>query len=105
MILALATLVVTIGVETTLAVLLSRLRLLQALPRRLLIDVPLVNLITHPAATFAVRNAIASFAAVELLVFVVEVLLYRTATGLKWLEALALASVANGVTLLLSLVL
>lgn len=96
---ALVTLLLTILVETAVACL--------VLPReraRLRVDVPLINLTTHPLATIAVATLGAPFAIVELLVIAAEIAAYRVVTGFPLRRAVWLAVLLNGVTILLSLV-
>lgn len=105
MIVALVTLIITIGVETGIALLLQRSGIIRAHPARLRIDVPLVNLMTHPIATIAIRNFGASFTRVEILVVCTEFLAYRYVTRMTWIQAALLSVVANGATIVLSLIL
>ncbi|MDJ0973279.1 MAG: hypothetical protein QNJ98_02305 [Planctomycetota bacterium] len=99
MITALITLVLTILVETVVACLvLPRDR------RRLRIDVPLINLTTHPLATIAVATVAAPFLFVELVVIAAEVVGYRVVTGFSLRKAVWLSFGLNGITIVLSFV-
>lgn len=85
-------LVLTIVIETGLACL---LRPRQA--RRLLIDVPLLNLLTHPLLHFALERGL-PLAVGEVLVMAVETLVYWRVTRLPLRWSLALAVTLNAVT-------
>lgn len=82
----------TIGVETALAV--------AALPRRrdrLLVDVPLASLLTHPLATWAVSTG-RPLLLVEAGVVLVEALVFRVVTELGWKQAVLLSLLINAAT-------
>lgn len=104
MTLALTALIVTILVETGLALVLQHVRLVEVPGGRLRVDVPLINLLTHPIASLVARNSLVPFALIELAVVVVELIAYRAVTRLSWTEAAILALTTNGATILLSLV-
>jgi hypothetical protein len=93
-------LALTVGIETAIA-----LGIGGTARRRLLLDVPLVNLFTHPLATVAYHHLGAPFWAVEVAVLAVEAAVYRFVTGLPWPRALILATLCNAVTAALSFVL
>lgn len=61
-------------------------------------DACAANLLTHPCAWWAVLSAGAPWGLVEAAVLVVEAMVYRTVTGLRWPRAVATALLANGVT-------
>lgn len=63
--------------------------------RRLLVDVPLVNLVSHPLLTLAVRHLHLPLPVGEVGVVVLEGLLYRSVTGLPARWAWTLSIVAN----------
>ncbi len=71
------------------------------LPRawdRLRVDVPLLNLLSHPLFTWAVwRNAI-SIPTGEALVMILEAIGYRVLTRLPWSVAILLSLALNAVT-------
>jgi hypothetical protein len=94
----LVALAATIAVETLLAVLIDRAR------SRLLLDVPLANLVTHPLAWTAHGALGAPWLAVEVGVTVVEAAAFRFVTGLPLGRAVRLAVVINAATALLSFV-
>ncbi len=73
--------------------------------RRLAIDALLANLMTHPVAWLAVVGGHLSFVPTEALVVAAEAVAYRAVSGFTTPRAIALSSLANGVTILLSLVL
>lgn len=99
---ALSTLVLTIACELGIA--LTAMRWLAVPAKRLWVDVPLINLLTHPLGTLLIRNDIASFAVVEGMIVVTECLLYRSVTKLSWVQATGLSLLANGVTVGIALV-
>ena len=72
------------------------------------IELPIVALlagrVTHPIAWFLVRSMEAPWLVVEIGVFVAECLIYRQATRMPWLRAVAAALLANGITAALSFV-
>ena len=82
----------TIGIETLLACLLRRDQC-----RRLLIDVPLMNLFTHPLLHFLVRAGL-SIPLGEAMVMAIETIIYRRVTGLSWAWSLAFGIGLNGIT-------
>jgi hypothetical protein len=86
----------TIAVETLLALWIDPAR------ARLAIDVPLVNLVTHPLAWAAVGTLGVRWLAAELLVVAGETAAFRFVTGLPVLRAVRLAVVANAASALLS---
>ena len=102
MTLALLTLLITIAVETTIALILQWARVIRARPGRLRIDVPLVNLATHPLTSIATGSFNAPFALVETVVVGTELLLFRHVTGLSWRDAGILTVLANGTTIAMS---
>lgn len=102
-IVALLALVITILVETGIALLLVWVKVLGASARRLRVDVPLVNLATHPVASLLARNGWVEFWPIEAAVFIGEVLLYRCVTKLSWRDSIVLSLIANGATVLLAL--
>lgn len=63
------------------------------------------NLFTHPLASFAVQgpDALLGFWPTECAVIVAEALLFRVAAGLSAKEAIRLAAIANGATIVISL--
>ena len=83
---------VTVVVETGLACLLRRDKV-----RRLLVDVPLMNLFTHPLLHLAMGQGLHVVPG-ELMVMAVESLLYRRVTGLSWAWSLGLGIGLNAVT-------
>ncbi len=85
-------LVLTIVVETALACLLR-----SDVRRRLLCDVPLMNLVTHPLLILAIGFGLLVPAG-EVLVMAAETLIYRTVTGLSWPWAIGLGIGLNAVT-------
>ena len=103
MTIAIATLILTIVVETGLALLIARSPLVRVPAKRLWIDTPLINLASHPIATLLFRSGIVSFATAEWMVFAVEVVLYRTVTRASWAQAIVLSAILNGATVLLAL--
>lgn len=95
---ALITLVVTIVIETGVALLFCLNPPFRPYRKRLQVDVPLTNLMTHPIATLAILYWGLPFMEVELVVVVVELLAYRIVTRLPWGYAVSLSFVANGIT-------
>jgi len=85
-------LVITIVVETGLACLLRRDQ-----RARLAIDVPLMNLLSHPLLHLGVSFGL-SVPFGEGLVMALESILYRRVTGLRWAWALGLGVGLNAVT-------
>ena len=91
-VLYLLALVLTILVETTLACLARRDRI-----RRLLADVPLMNLVTHPLLHLGLDFGL-PLALGEILVMAAEALAYRKVTRLSLAWSVGLAVVLNGIT-------
>lgn len=85
-------LVITIVVETGLALLLRR-----DVRGRLLTDVPLMNLLTHPLLHLGMLHGL-PVAVGEVLVMALESILYRRVTGLRWAWALGLGIGLNAIT-------
>ena len=85
-------LVITIVVETGLALLLRR-----DVRPRLLTDVPLMNLLTHPLLHLGLMYGLPIVVG-EVLVMALESILYRRVTGLRWAWALGLGIGLNAVT-------
>ena len=86
-------LLATIVIETGLA------RVL--LPRawdRLRVDVPLLNLLSHPLLTWALWRDAVSIPTGEVLVMALEAVGYRVLTRLPWPVAILLSLVLNAVT-------
>lgn len=92
-------LALTIVVETGVALL-----ALPRLWRRLLIDVPLASLLTHPLATFAVRELDVPLLVGEVGVVLAEAVVYVLVTRLDVRRALLLSIVTNGVTTAIAVV-
>lgn len=88
----------TIVVETLLA---CAVRPRQA--RRLVVDVPLFNLFTHPLLHLGMRHGL-PVGLGELLVMIVETSLYRGVTRLRLVWALVLGTGLNVVTWMLGIV-
>ena len=88
-----AALLATIGIETALARL-----LLPGAWARLRLDVPLLNLLTHPVLTWAVWRGVLPLALGEVLVMVAEAIGYRLLTRLTWRQAVLLSVALNAVT-------
>jgi hypothetical protein len=92
-------LALTIVVETLVA--------LVALPgwgRRLVVDVPLASLLTHPLATFAVHELDVPLLVAEVGVVLAEAAVYVVVTRLDVRRALLLSIVTNGVTTAIAVV-
>lgn len=88
----------TILIETALARLLA--------PRawkRLRVDVPLLNLLSHPLLTLVVWHGVLPVTGAELGVIALEAVGYRVLTRLTWPRAAGLSIVLNGVTWLTGL--
>lgn len=100
MILYLATLIATIVIETYIAIAMNRRE-----RGRLRFDAPLVNLLTHPLARMLIGAGALSWVVAELLIVVLEALLYTTVTRLPVRRAIVTSVVANGVTIILALIL
>ena len=95
--LPLVLLATTVGVELALLALLRR-------PKPRVLDVALANLLTHPAAFWAVGYAGCGFVSTEFAVVSVEAVVYATLSRLDWREALALSGILNVTTALLGIV-
>lgn len=95
-------LLVTIVVETGIAILVSPLA-----PReyriRFRTDVPLANVFTHPLAFFAIEHG-ANFWLVEAVVILVELGVYKIVTRMKFGGAAVLSVLLNLVTILIALI-
>jgi hypothetical protein len=89
---------ITIVVETILACI---LRPKQA--RRLAVDVPLMNLVTHPLLHIGLRFGLLEPIG-ELLVMIVEACVYRRVTGLSLAWSILLAVLLNMLTWILGYV-
>ncbi len=87
----------TVTIEISVALIWARLAKCKAPILELLI----VNLITHPAA-FVLSATSLAFSTIEFLVIVVEALGYRVAVPLPWRKAITLALVTNLVSMSLS---
>jgi hypothetical protein len=89
---------ITIVVETGLACLLQRKQ-----AKRLVLDVPLMNLVTHPLLHLAMSFGLL-LPVGELLVMGAEAIMYRTVTRLSLVTSLTLAILLNTLTWLLGYV-
>jgi hypothetical protein len=92
-------LVLTIVIEMAIA-----LALMWKHRKRLRVDVPLLNCVTHPIATVLLRWGWLPFWPAEILIWLAEAFGYRTVTGLPAGKALLLSGVCNGVTAFIALV-
>ena len=72
--------------------------------RRTIADAFAANLLTHPLAWLLVGHGILPWLVVEVLVFLVEGVLYRGVTRLPTARAVPAAVLANGITASLSFV-
>ncbi len=90
--------VTTIAVEATIAAFVA--------PRPLrgpcIRDSVFANFVTHPLATWIWMNNLASFAYIELGVFIAELLIFRYVTRLQWVRAAVLAFTCNAATAAMS---
>ena len=85
-------LVITVVVETALACLIRRDQI-----QRLRVDVPLMNLLTHPMLHLGVLYGL-SIPVGEVLVMAVEAMIYRRVTGLSWAWSLGFGIGLNAIT-------
>ena len=97
-VLYLVALVLTIVIETGLACFMRRDRI-----RRLLVDVPLMNLVTHPLLHVGLDLGMPLVAG-ELLVMAAEAVVYRKVTRLSLAWSIGMAVACNLVTWLLGYV-
>ena len=95
-----AALLGTIAIETALARVLA-----PGAWKRLRVDTPLLNLLSHPLLTLVVWNGVLSVPAAEIGVILLEAVGYRVLTRLTWKRALGLSVVLNGVTWLIGILL
>ncbi len=93
-------LALTVLIETAIALALGRRH-----RRRLLLDAPLLNLLTQPLATAAYLHLDVSLLPLEIAVLLVEAVGYRIVTGLTWSRAFGTSFLCNAATAPLSLVL
>lgn len=100
MILYLSTLIATIVIESYIAIAMNRRE-----RGRLQLDAPLINLLTHPLARMLIGAGVLSWAVAELLIVILEAFLYATVTRLPARRAILTSVVANGVTIILALIL
>ncbi|MCK5945372.1 MAG: hypothetical protein KAI24_25505 [Planctomycetes bacterium] len=84
----------TVAIELPLVLLLAP----RGRRRRTAGDALAANLLTHPAAWWAVLSAGASWWLVEALVAIVEAAVYGAVTRMGWVRAMVASLVANGVT-------
>jgi len=77
----------------------------RALRRRTLVDVSLVNLVTHPLGWMAVQYGAMPWLPAELSVTVIEFLVYARITRFPVVRAAAAAATANSVTAVLAVIL
>ena len=73
--------------------------------KRLRVDTPLLNLLSHPLLTLVVWNGVLSLPAAEIGVILLETIGYRVLTRLSWPQAFGLSVVLNGVTWLTGILL
>lgn len=100
MIVYLLTLVATIVIETAIVLAMN--------PRdraRLKYDAPLINLLTHPIARLMLAHTAILWGVLEALIVVVEAALYRSVSRLPLRQAVLTSVVANGVTIVIALLL
>lgn len=90
-------LVATIVIESAILVALGGSR-----RRQMLIDGPLIQLVTNPAATWLVRTGLLGFWPTEVLVVIVEALLLQRISGFDAPRAWILSLVCNAVTVVIA---
>ena len=73
--------------------------------RRMWLDAFLLNTLTHPLLTVAMRWELVGFWSGEALVWIVEALGYHYLTGLRPGRALLVSTVCNGITVVIALIL